>query len=187
MKGFGSGHQLSERSQDKLHAQHHFLLRKVRKGTPEGLGEALHDGLQMPLEDAFEDRLLLQVEHADHEPGNHATGFEDGTQERIEEVFDGYGLVTSFGFVPGEEFETAAIDGCGAAGNRGIEESFLGLEMVVDGGEIDAGMGGDHAEGGGVKAVIGEEEFGGIEDAVFGGGERGGGHNETIARLKRSF
>lgn len=170
VKGSGGGHHLRECAHDEQKTQHHFIWRNVRKGAHKGLGEALNDRLQMTFEDALEDRLLLEVEHPDDEARNHGAGFEDGTQEGVEEIFDGHGFAVCFGFEGGEKFEAAVVDRGGAAGNSGIEESFLGLEVVVDGGEVDGGSSGDHAEGSGVEAVIGEEEFGGIEDTVFGRG-----------------
>ena len=48
------------------------------------------------------------------------------------------------------------------------DQRVLGLEMVVDGGEVDAGFGGDGAERGGLEAVAGEEALGGIKDTILG-------------------
>ena len=53
-----------------------------------------------------------------------------------------------------------------------IEGEFV-LEMVVDGGDVAFGQGGDVSDAGGVKALVGKELVSGVEEASFGLGVSG--------------
>jgi hypothetical protein len=88
-----------------------------------------------------------------------------GPEERVEDRLDGQArqLLERI-----EHLEPAVVDRLDqAADNRG-EEGLLGLEVVVDGGQIHFGVGGDGAERGSVEAVASEDAFGGVEDAGLG-------------------
>ena len=64
--------------------------------------------------------------------------------------------------------QPALVDGPGAADDDSQSEGLLGLEMIVDGGEVYAGPGGDIAEGGRGETVLGKEALSSVEDAVLG-------------------
>ena len=51
-----------------------------------------------------------------------------------------------------------------------VVEGEFALEMVVDGGDVALGQGGDVSDAGGVKALAGEESASGVEESAFGQG-----------------
>jgi hypothetical protein len=86
---------------------------------------------------------------------------EGGDEKGFEGLFDGEWLAGGLGLGAVEHGEAFVIDGGSFAHDDGVEEGFLAFEVVVDGGEVDAGVCDDLADGDGVEALCGEEAFGG--------------------------
>jgi hypothetical protein len=59
------------------------------------------------------------------------------------------------------------VNGLDPAGNHSVDQAVFGLEMVVDGSQIDVGFGGDIAQGSGFETIQSEEFLGSIEDPAF--------------------
>ena len=57
-----------------------------------------------------------------------------------------------------------------------VDEVLLAAEVVVDRGDVHVGAAGDLAQRGAGEAELGEQFFGGAEDAVLGGEVGSGGH-----------
>ncbi len=67
-----------------------------------------------------------------------------------------------------KQFEPLFVDGIELAHHDDHDELLLGLEVVIDGGEVDLSHGGDATQGGGLETIGDEEGFGSVEDAFFG-------------------
>jgi hypothetical protein len=64
-----------------------------------------------------------------------------------------------------QHFEAPPVDRLDSARDHGVDQTFLGLEMIVYGGEIDLRLGGDVAQGSRLETIQSKQLFSGIEDA----------------------
>ena len=168
-------------------------------------GEHFVDGAEKTLgDDAFrdvaaEDALLLAA--AD----DFADGLEVADDVVMRELLDELCALTHFGLhedghaaiaggafkmEPCDEFELLAgvVEGLELFFDHGVEvaeegieggaeDVVLAFEVEIDGAVGDAGAGGDGADGGVEVATLGDDFYGGVEDALVlftGGGGRGG-------------
>ncbi len=91
--------------------------------------------------------------------------FKDGAQHRVQKLIERDRSAAGFGFASIQHCEAALVDGIQSAGNHGVHQSFLGLEMIVDGRQIHACFRGNGPERGGFDSLMCEKTLGGIEDA----------------------
>ena len=84
-------------------------------------------------------------------------------QEGLEYAFQGRRII-SFTIV--EQPQSFLGDWSDPPGKDLAEELFFGSEVVIDGGEVGFGLGGDMTQRGGINSALGKEAFGGIEQAI---------------------
>lgn len=159
---------------DEVEAPDEFLGGDAGEGFGEGADEAADDDAELGFEFGREGFVLLGegaaeefVEEALGEFGFADLG-DEGAGEGVDDDFEGDGLV-AVGFLGLVEAEEAfLVDGGDVAGEHDGEEAVAGAEVVVDGGDVGFGEFGDVADGDGVEATIGEEGFGGFDQAELG-------------------
>ena len=72
------------------------------------------------------------------------------------------------GFACVQQGQAFAVERFQAAPEDGLDERFLGAKVIIDGSEVDSGLGGDGPQRAGGEPALGQEAFGGIQDAGLG-------------------
>ena len=166
---FRPAHQVDHGADGQHHAPGHGGRVKPGHGPAEGVAEAADHGVHV-LDEDFADDVVGHGVEAAHElavvGGRLALGVDHGAEKGFEDAFQRQLPVGMLGLESVEHLEAADIHRIEAACDQGFQEGFLRLEVVVDGGQVDAGFGGDCSKGD-VETALGDEAFGGVENSNF--------------------
>jgi len=168
---FGSGHGVSQRANSEMDTPGQLVERQVWQRALEGRIKALSHGFELLTIEPGRKVARLGINAADQRNefvGVAADQFQDGAQEGVHYAFERYGGTAGFSLIRVKKGEALGVHRAHAPADHGLDERLLGLEVVVNGRQVDARFGGDGAQGGGLEAVAGEEALGGIEDPILG-------------------
>ena len=190
----GGGERVGERAEHEVHAPHQLVPGQLGQRPGERRLEALH-GRGVHLADQRADRLgRLGIGAAEQagEIASAAARVLDHAQARADEGADDgvrrERLAGGLLLQPVELGDALGVHRVQAPAEHRLDERVLRAEVVVDGGEVDAGLGGQHAHRGALEAVLHEQLLGGVEDAGLGFGlGLDGAQGHGIPGFKRTF
>ncbi len=147
----------------KCRRQKRFFRRKFGERLANGLRETLGHMLQVLFINPVDELIRVRQDAADERDGGKHLQHEQRRQEGFDDLLHA-------GRMPGgiQHFEAALVDGQDAALDDGVDQTVFGLEVIVDGGQIDLRFGGDIAQGSGIETIHTKEFFGSVQDAGFG-------------------
>jgi hypothetical protein len=177
-QGIGAGYRIRQRAHHEMEAPEELLLRHIGQGLEKsGLETGNHLGIFLGEEAADEiGRLGVGATEQAHEGlaavpvRRHADGdAEEGLDDlpRLQRRALGLRLESRQGG------DALLVEPGQAAAENGFDQRLLRAEMVVHRRQVGLGLGGDHAQRGGVEAVPDKEALGGVEDAGAGVGFHG--------------
>ena len=89
----------------------------------------------------------IEAANQRHEFVGVASGhFDHRAQKCVHDFVERYGGVAGLGLVSVEQGEAPVVHRTHAPPDDGLDQRFLGLEMIIDGREVDARFSGDRAE-----------------------------------------
>src|SRR5712691_8029324 len=154
---------MRHRASHEVHPPHPLPWRQIRERFREGLGEALRNHREVLLEDTLEEELRRRKNPPQQQNQRRHRLFDDRAKKCLHDLLDGW-------IGPGrvEHLQAPAVDRLDPPLDRGVDEAFLGLEMVVHSSKIYLGFRSDVAQGGGLEAILSKEFLCRIEDLGLG-------------------
>src|ERR1700680_2120387 len=166
----GSAHTVSHDADREVQPPQQFGGGQFGQGTLECTYETSGHVFQMFFINVLDEfaGFGVQAAHKGTElPGVAARDFQNRPEKGIQQRVKGQWPVSGICFASVQHSEAFLIHRTHAAADNRSNQCLLGLEVVVNGCQIDVSFGSDRSPRSGLEAVAGKKAVGGVEDSIF--------------------
>ncbi len=122
----------------------------------------LGDMLQVLFINPVNELTGVRQDAANERDGGKHLQHEHRRQEGFDDLLHAWGMPSGV-----QHFKATLVNGQDAALDNGVDQTVLGLEVIIDGSEIDLSLGGNIAQRSGIETFHTKELLGGVQNAGF--------------------